>query len=188
MEEWPNRDVKEAAVWAINCSVLHERAEKKFHISDMRLDSPEWVKTVNILVAKNFEQAQGEPFILAVEPHRLDVRLIAERGTFMFPCDISATFHTNLETTLGLRLGYIFDLPAEEWSDTMIKDCHDGNIAILKILLPCIEPRKNFAEAYEIMSDLRMMNITAATLFPGLDGFARSMAYHLRHVNERPPD
>ena len=43
---------------------------------------------------------------------------------------------------------------------------------LIKIILP--EAVRN-----EAMESLYKMNITAATLFPGLDGFARSMKYHL---------
>jgi hypothetical protein len=34
-----------------------------------------------------------------------------------------------------------------------------------------------------VLDDLWQMNINAATLFPGLDGFARSLHYHMRAVS-----
>jgi hypothetical protein len=197
MEEWPQPEeeeknkgrVKPGAVWAINLSVLHECAKKNPEISkiEMRLDSPQRVERVNALITENFEGKKNAPFVLAVEPHRLDARLIAQQGLFLFPCDLSASFYDNLTATLGLRQGYFFDTAPEPWTETLVKDCHDGKIAVLKLLLPSAEPHTNYGEAYAIMRDLREMNITAATLFPGLDGFARSMSCHLRHVNERPP-
>jgi len=42
--------------------------------------------------------------------------------------------------------------------------------AVLKITIP-------WKLKYEIMCDLRRMNITAASLYPGIDGFARSLNF-----------
>ena len=50
---------------------------------------------------------------------------------------------------------------------------HLDGPAMIKIVLP----RRIHREAID---DLRKMNITAATLFPGLDGFARSLRHTLR--------
>ena len=76
MEDWPHNDMQHAAVYAVNQAVLFEHAKQKFGVLDMRLDSPEWLKLVNDIVARSVE-GKSDPFVLAVEPHRLDVRLTA---------------------------------------------------------------------------------------------------------------
>jgi hypothetical protein len=43
--------------------------------------------------------------------------------------------------------------------------------------LKIIIPRRSHKD---VLDDLRDMNINSATLFPGLDGFARSLFHHLR--------
>jgi hypothetical protein len=49
--------------------------------------------------------------------------------------------------------------------------------AFEKQIIKMVIPRKIHKEAID---DLKTMNITAATLFPGLDGFARSLYYQMR--------
>jgi hypothetical protein len=48
--------------------------------------------------------------------------------------------------------------------------------AVIKVLLPLLAHG-------DALEDLWQMNVTAATLFPGLDGFARSLHYFLRIDN-----
>jgi hypothetical protein len=49
--------------------------------------------------------------------------------------------------------------------------------SIVKIIIP----RGSHKTA---ISDLNEMNVTSATLFPGLDGFARSLLFHLRVMDK----
>jgi len=51
---------------------------------------------------------------------------------------------------------------------------HD--IALVKMVFP----RKTHLDA---MHDLKRMNITAASLFPGVDGFAKSLQFSLRMLD-----
>jgi hypothetical protein len=37
----------------------------------------------------------------------------------------------------------------------------------------------------EVLNDLKLMNITRASLYPGLDGFAQSLKYSLEIEDER---
>lgn len=191
MEARPQTDTKEAAMWALNCNVLHRRANDEFGLSDMRLDDSARIDRVNQFIAENIAERKNKPFLLAVEPRRSDVRLKAQQGLFMFPCEISMSLYDNLAATLGLPRVDVIDVATPvDCSAELIKLCQGDNVDTLKILLPYEVPyqdkRANYSEAYRIMSDLKKMNITPATLFPGLDGFARSMACYLRHYGERP--
>jgi len=51
------------------------------------------------------------------------------------------------------------------------------SISIVKFVLP-------LSIHFDGMQDLQRMNVTAATLFPGLDGFARSLHFHVRTRND----
>ena len=57
-------------------------------------------------------------------------------------------------------------------SVALIFDGAEDPISIVKLPIP-----REWHE--EILNELRYMNITAATLFPGLEGFARSLRLHL---------
>jgi len=108
----------------------------------------------NIIKNNNFdvyEPQQPAPHLLMIEIERQIPRLAVQQGVFLMPTDPSTPFEKNLQ-------GSINSTPC---SSTPVK----------KIVLP-----------YEIrnhaLMHLRMMNITAETLFPGIDGFASSLIQH----------
>jgi len=89
-------------------------------------------------------------FAPIVNPFRLHGRLVLQQGVFLCQGNIRRPFEDNLLALPGVLDG--------------------GNLR--KILLP-----------YDILSDafrsLRSMNISYATLFPGVDGFARSLRHRI---------
>ena len=83
--------------------------------------------------------------VIPINPPKVDERLLAQQSIFLLPTDISASFETNLS---------IYNEPI--------------NKPVKKILIPV-------SERITALSDLSLMNISNRTLFPGLDGFARSL-------------
>jgi hypothetical protein len=83
------------------------------------------------------------------EPYAMNRRLIAQSGTFVVPG--------------------VLDQPIEK---ILEKYANPGN-TLIKFLLPVDKIRN------QGMRELYRMNITQATLFPDLDGLARSLAYEL---------
>ena len=103
-------------------------------------------------VRGNFERyfLPGDiPFVVIGEPQIMNRRLIAQSGTFAMPG--------------------VLDEPLE----SILVDYPDSDKIIVKLT---IETRRVRSEA---MRELYNMNITHATLFPDLDGLARSLAYEL---------
>lgn len=104
----------------------------------------------------------GEPrdrfrFVKAENPFYLNERLTAQQGVFLCPGDIEATFVDNLRSMEG------YDQP--------------GNIVKLNLQL-------NDKEAEGFVAELRHMNLSFATLFPGLDGFSRSIGQQIVHYRD----
>lgn len=85
-------------------------------------------------------------FISHVNPYRVNQRLTAQQGAFLCPGDISKPFMDNL-----VKPG-----------------THKNRNAIIRIPIA-------LSIKTEIMRELRKMNITSATLFPDLVGFAESL-------------
>jgi len=90
-------------------------------------------------------------FVWLGEPYAMNRRLIAQSGTFL----VSSHLGMTVEQILGR-------FP-------------DADRLLVKFVLPAPEVRR------EAMASLYSMNITQATLFPGLDGLARSMAYEFEY-------
>jgi hypothetical protein len=100
----------------------------------------------------NFERhflAAKSEFVWIGEPERMNHRLVAQSGTFAVPSVLSRTI-----------------------GDIVADIDRDGD-TLVKFVLPASRVRDRG------MRELYTMNITQATLFPGLDGLARSLAYEL---------
>lgn len=91
--------------------------------------------------------------VIQVTPFQLDERLSIQKGVFLYPCDSTQPFTANLKAMPGA------DDPS--------------NVVKLKISL---QSKGDRLSALRMLHD---MNISRATLFPGLDGFAQSLnVYH----------
>jgi hypothetical protein len=91
----------------------------------------------------------GKRTACIMSPFVMNQRLIAQSGTFLVPT--------------------VLDAPLDE----LLLERHQAKRAVLKL---CIRTSKVRRAA---IWDLYQMNISQATLFPGLDGLARSMAQEL---------
>jgi hypothetical protein len=92
-----------------------------------------------------------ESILIMGEPERMNQRLIAQAGTFIIPG--------------------VLNKSAEE---IVLDNYIDGENAIKKFVL-----KKSIRDV--ALKDLYRSNITEATLFPGIDGMARALAYELEH-------
>lgn len=90
------------------------------------------------------------PLVAPLQPFKLNERIASQQGLFLCPGEMNLTFMENLRT-LG-------------------KD--DLSKVLYKIVFPA-------AWRSMILHDLNSMNIGAHTLFPGLDGFAKSIKLEL---------
>lgn len=91
------------------------------------------------------------PFVVLGEPVVMNQRLVAQAGTFVVPG--------------------VIDRPV----DTIIGAYAHPERLLAKIIIDTKPARDEF------MTSLYMMNITNASLFPGLDGMAHSLAYELEY-------
>jgi len=88
-------------------------------------------------------------FVWLGEPYAMNRRLIAQSGTFLVP----GVLHKSIEEIL--------------------KGYPNPHETLIKFILPADKVRE------QGMRELYRMNITQSTLFPDLDGLARSLAYEL---------
>ena len=102
----------------------------------------------NIERYKNYEEIQKHgKGIVKINASFLNPRLTIQQGTFLFPLDPTSTFEANLEKL-------------QESAHKVYKD-----ISIKKIIM-------KYDLRNDIFNELFRMNISNATLFPGIDGFA----------------
>jgi hypothetical protein len=164
-----------AAVWAVNDRLLGERIAAKFDSKWPPKDADrmniDHIRFVNEFLTRKREP---EPFVIGVAPERLNERLSIQQGLFLAPCDISAQFEQNLAATFRLDPEALRKREATPWNGEPLP----RETALLKIRLPQHLHTK-------ALRDLHAMNVTSASLFPGLDGFARSLYHEIRLLSER---
>lgn len=109
-----------------------------------------------------------------LDPHKINERMWHQQGTFLAPVDPSIPFMESMKNTLCLTAEQIENPPFLEWNFDLIFNimANRTECKIIKIIIP-----QEIHE--EIRSFLKLININASTLFPGLEGFARSLKFHI---------
>lgn len=143
---------EDAAIWALDADWF--RDSSNYVILGRRKDGVDLLRQHGDQEsAKNFDRyfrGSGcaiKAMVYPVNPFELHERLTIQQGLFLCPGDISVSFHSNLDA--------LADLPGASGK-------------FYKLIL-----RKTYRS--EILQILHRMNMSSATLFPGLDGFARSL-------------
>lgn len=165
----------DACIWAVNRLVLHRNVEKLFGASWSNYPTLVEKDAAVVKLAESYlsDRDKSLNFVLDVIPGRLNERNASQQGLSLFPCNMTKPFEANLCAALGLEFESLAQKNSVSIEPSKIDEDFYLRASVLKINLP----RRVHRDAY---LDLQSMNIDAASLFPGLDGFARSLYYHLR--------
>lgn len=169
----------DATVWAIDLSSIkppfhNKKFEKIFLGSDVPLDQK------NVMVAEKLlsEKKATDRYVIPVEPERLNERMSIQQGLFIMPSDLNCTFMDNLSACVREPSEVEELAPNRELSlDDKLKIAALDVFSVTKFVLP-----RNLHKL--ALFDLDSMNINSASLFPGLEGFSRSLKKHLRVVDD----
>jgi len=120
------------------------------------------------------------PAACAGAPFFLSDRLIAQQGLFLFSLNVENTLEQNLYGMFGVDAAEVYPESLVGWflnpfSRALLPRLQ--RTPIIKIVLPS-------EERIRVLTDLRRMNITYASLFPGVDGFARGLNHELLEILE----
>ena len=140
----------ECAIWAINSKSQDKKLKKIFR---EKKDRDTIANDPNLQLYEDFESIFNaippKQFAMPMNPYKFNERLVIQQGVFMCPGDICKGFEENLRAPFN-----------KTELETHVKYYKIPNNLIL---------RKN------ILMCLYRMNMTSATLFPGLQGFAESL-------------
>lgn len=153
----------DAAIWCLNTDLLQEATRQKLVESGIDETEPEHI--CDRLIDADIDACAT----IATEPYRLNERLIAQQGLFVMPCSLqddveSCLFNTALDPALVVSRAE-YDLAHLQL----------GTFALAGKVLKIVLPKATHADARKCLGT---MNVNAANLFPGLDGFARSLHAH----------
>ncbi len=161
---------RSSALWAVNERLLlslytsflqDSRQRKSANQFDMRTQC-------NKIFESMITRTKPAAMVLPVTPERTNERIAIQQGLFLCPMSLSRSFEDNLFDP--------FDCSRKETlisskDQALLKEFLNFGL-IIKICIP------TFLRS-EILLDLSRMNITTSTLFPGLEGFSRSLHYLL---------
>lgn len=147
----------DAVVWAIN----RGKTAEKEHMDGPIVSNDSTLKECNDILAGK-TSGQG---IIFVQPFRMNHRLAVQQGAFLFPRDVTKSFEEELSFTIGTN------------PDLFHKENPQLRLKLLPQIIKIIIPKEHHSTA---MRALSRMNISSASLFEGLDGFARSLHTMLR--------
>lgn len=138
---------KFCAVWALQIDWWRDEctANQVPELKEMLKKGSNLKREINFILNK-----QVRPGIWPLNAYRLNARVIAQQALFVVPLDVTKTFMENLG------------------------DCSKGQQKIsqhmIKFVIPC---KKNIIG--EAIKYLYGHNMTSASFFPGIDGYARSL-------------
>lgn len=163
------------AIWAFNWNRLRETVTNRFGLAINPMFAAlefhnEMHKKANEFLTGTASGALAFP----VQPRRSNERLEAQQGMFLFPSDAAQTLQENLERLIGQPIDSINDVSNLVAYDANV---HKAHLLHQYWLLKFVLPRK---ERFNVLTDLQTMNIHEASLFPGLDGFTRSLKRYTR--------
>ena len=149
----------DCAVWAINTAWLSERA-RRTSLTHANFPTDPHERTFNDYLNRNLFGAENPNVVVVANPIRMNERVAAQQGVFL--CDLS-------------RIG-AFTIALQQM---LVTPMPPASPVIWKVVVKT-------ADRVRIVRELNRMNINGASLFPGLDGFARSLKIELQtDVDER---
>ena len=154
----------DAAVWAVDLPRLRRAAARRLREHGLEeLPEEPWDLAREVLARRDLGRG-----VVDVEPFLLDERLAAQQGMFLLALDPAASFVDNLAATFEAAPFDLAHLPVHDYP---------GSAADAALAAPIVEIVLPQGLHRAARDDLWRMNLTAASFFPGLDGFARSLLY-----------
>ena len=140
-----------SSVWIVNRQAMHNRTlDKMPDLLDAITASQNEALSDKAIFNKFLFDGEVTT-VVAVEPFRMNERLTVQQGLFLLPTNVRETFIDNLNG-------------ATSFANTPTPHLY-------KIELELSDKARLI-----ILEELRKMNIHRASLFPGIDGFAQSLA------------
>jgi hypothetical protein len=144
-----------SAVWALNSDAVAIAAKSLIRQEGSSVQWRQYCRNPDVTEKRTFSDLfMAKPPLRhagIVNPFKLNERLVLQHGAFLCPGDVSVSFAENLRSVIAFC--------DAELQPVLIKYCITDDPAVRR----------------DILRNLMNMNISRATLFPGLDGFARSL-------------
>ena len=166
---------EDSAIWGLNqlvCRDIFFQNKEELESNCKDKDEMEFCiyQEANTALLDNINGLKREytKGIYLVKPHLVTERLVRQQGLFAIQSDPNSSFEDNLFSIASNEEP--IDIPFHEIINNSISysKIRPNDIALIKIIIP-----KYFR--WDIFMSLEQMNITSETMYPGLEGLAKSM-------------
>ncbi len=166
----------DASVWCLNELILRNEFSNDYEqrndkiINDKKSQQELFYERANILINDSVYEKRKNftPNIYIVQPHKVNERILVQQGLFAIPEKIDVPFEDNLFSLVDNRKAEVIqfkDIIEYSNSEKMFKPY---DFFLIKIKIPQ-KFRLNITKA------LCLMNISSETMYPGLEGLAKSL-------------
>lgn len=176
------QSTSDSAIWCINKWRTRDRIRDKFGLDykfgEVLKDTinNHHLTLANSILAAEFRKNETlTSAVVPIEPTLLTERSSRQQGLFLMPTNPNVPFMQNLISTFDEPFTNFSTIPISELIEGVSQHLNKDNLLVLKIIVP-VKNRNSMANS------LCKMNITAEILFPGIEGFAKSLLQ--KHVME----
>lgn len=167
---------KDSAIWAVNIRKFNDQVSK---LADFEFKGHlylELIEKYNRWAEDIIKERRNTDIVLLIEPFRQHERISIQQGLFLFPGNIEKTFEYNICSLFEFDFRDLSNKNAVNMDFTDIEKIDFSDISIFKIIFPSSLRSK-------VRIELNKMNMTSTTLFPGFDGFARSLSHRFPELD-----
>jgi hypothetical protein len=169
----------DAAVWAVDRLKLRDNIHIQHSLPyEKGVALLDEINLTHLAFANGFIRAKDTKLetvkaVVPFWPKIFNQRLLKQQGLFLMPADATSSFFENLVSSFDSKNTFEF------WDfDKLVEHSKDGweaeGINLIKIIIP----KRHHCDIAEALKE---MNITAESLFPGIDGMAQSLIQlHIR--------
>jgi len=162
-----------AALWALNRFDIEGSRDMSGAGGGYGTDASGHGPSAREIVEEIIRKGTDDPKVYIVTPFRLNDRMVAQQAVSLFPGSLERSFDQCLSYSFGgQHVNTHGEAQVVDFSDLIGRLGGRAHLAV-KLVIP-------HALQLDMMKQLTMMKITAATLFPDLDGFMRSLLYDIR--------
>jgi len=164
-----------AVIWAVNDRVIRGMVESILRTPDGNPVSCANEFEAGELMNSTATAEFGGYAACAGAPYYLSAQLAIQQGVFLFSLNMQHPLEENLYGMFGVNAKDIYPDDLVGWFTNPLDEHLLSKLQrtpVIKIVVPV-------EERVEVLRDLKRMNITYATLFPGIDGFGRSLNHEL---------
>ena len=171
----------DVAIWGVNIEFINRKlTQQYFNETHKRVAS--YTDIQRFIKDRANSLIRGElklkyPEILIIHPEFVNERIVRQQGLFLMPSNIQISFHDCMNNLIWSEPVISETMSRDRFMESLVdttKSSSNPYIILFKLIIPNRLKLK-------LVSMLNQINVTAETLYPGLEGLCKS----LNHIRDK---